>query len=153
MRSRNRLRRFQASKQHIILLTVMVGTSCAGCGRMFDREIERVPSPDHRVDAVFVERNAGTLGGRKDFVYIVPSGSHEYEHLLAEDEVLSGDGFDSFKLTWAANQVLDVAYSKGLVYCFRNFWLSNAVDNRKYVVEVRLRPTDDHSLNGAVVPE
>lgn len=106
-----------------------------------EKELLRVPSPDGVVDAVLVVRLTGTLANMPYFVYIVPSKSTKMGYA-----VLLGDDFVGLKLRWSAPRFLEVEFSKGRIVKFKNFWEDRSVQNFKYIVEIRLKPTSDRSL-------
>jgi hypothetical protein len=117
-----------------------VFTAVSGCSH-FGREIERLPSPDHRVEAILVERQKG-FSGAVYLVYIAPLRAHRLSN-----EVFRADSCQGLKIEWKNDKVLDISYSKAIVYYYRNYWYSSDVDHWRYRVEVRLRPTTEFSLN------
>jgi hypothetical protein len=119
-----------------------------GCGEPPRKVIERVPSPDHVVDAVALEIEVGATVATPYLVYIVPSGSRDFR----DPPVLRADNLDDLKLSWKEPRFLEVSYSKGRIFDFTNFWESKDVQNFSYVVEIRLRPYDGRSL-GDVAPQ
>jgi hypothetical protein len=126
-----------------IVFSLLVITAASGCSH-YSREIERLPSPGHRVEAILVERQKG-FSGAVYLVYIAPLGAHRLG-----DEVFLADSCQGLKIEWKNDKILDISYSKAIVYSYRNYWYSSDVDDWRYRVEVRLRPTTEFSLN---VPE
>lgn len=112
-----------------------------------EKELQRLTSPDGVVDAVLVEKLTNATDGIPYLVYIVPAGSHSLWH-----PVLVGDDFVGFKLMWKNPRFLAVRFKKGRVFSFTNLWWSKHVDNFRYVVEIRLEPTEDRSLPFWAVP-
>ena len=114
--------------------------------------IVRVKSPDGRLQAVLLRSDPGAMNDFEYFLYVIPVGSElrDYPWWLGGDEpVLTGADFDNLKITWSQDRVLDVAYSKAIVYSFSNFWLNRGRDRSKHIVEIRLRPTAEYSLNSS----
>ena len=101
-----------------LVLLAVITVSCASPTR---KEIARVPSPDHMVDAVLVEVEPDALAETvpvSSFVYIVPTGSSQLD-----DPVFNGDHFEGLKLAWKRPKFLEIEFKKGRVYHFTNFWV------------------------------
>jgi hypothetical protein len=123
-----------------IVLNLLALTAAGGCSHI-SREIKHLPSPNRRVEAILVERQKG-FSGTVYLVYIAPLGAHRLGN-----EVFRADSCQGLKIEWKNDEVLDVSYSKALIYYYRNYWYSSDVDDWRYRVEVRLRPTTEFSLN------
>ena len=105
------------------------------------KELQRLSSPDHVVDAVVVAKLVNATVATPYLVYIVPSGSKSLWRA-----VLVGDDFVRFKLMWKAPRLLVIQFSKGEVLKFTNLWMDRKVQNFRYLVEIRLQPLEERSI-------
>jgi len=101
-------------------------------------EVGRFKSPDGVVEAVIVERASDATVATPIEVYLVPIGTP-----VSGEPLLTGDRFENLFLTWREPRLLELRYTKGRVYKFTNFWQSADVDQFRYVVELRLKPSSD----------
>ena len=125
----------------LVRAVAVISLGLLGCGNPPTREILRVSSPDRIVDAVLVESEVGATVATPSLVYIVPSRSRDFD-----DPVLRGDKFEDLKLAWTQPRYLEIAYSRGRIFSFQNFWERKDVDDFSYKVEIRLKPTSEKSL-------
>ena len=128
----------------VLLCSVVLVVLTSACGEPPKKEISRVPSPDHIVDAVLVDIEPDVLGATvatPSLVYIVPAGSRQFD-----DPVLRGDYFEGLKLVWKRPKYLEIEFEKGRIFQFTNFWWSKEVQEFHYEVEVRLKPSSEQSL-------
>jgi hypothetical protein len=114
-----------------IVLNLLALTAASGCLQS-RREIEHLPSPDRRVEAILVERQKG-FSSAVYLVYIAPLGARRLSN-----EVFRADSCQGLKVEWKNEKVLDISYSKAIVYYYRNYWYSSDVDDWRYRVEVRI---------------
>jgi hypothetical protein len=139
------------STVYLVLSAVILLVVAWACNRPTRNEIARVPSPDHVVDAVFVEVEPDMLGATVPdsfFVYIVPTGASQFD-----DPVLNGDHFEGLKLAWKRPKYLEIEFEKARIFHFTNFWWSKEVQDFHYEVEVSLRPTHERALPEPLWPK
>jgi len=101
-------------------------------------EIARVSSPDNVLDAVLIQGRTGATVATPSYGYIVRKG----EWPRKNDRVLVADhfGFESFK--WKDLNLLEIRYSEGRIFQFKNFWrLKNDGSPSDRAVEIRLQAT------------
>jgi hypothetical protein len=123
----------------LVLLSISFLLSCdkspAG------NELQRKTSPDQRVDAVLVSKAVDATVATTLELYVVAHG----QSWSGASPLLRGDKFEGVDLIWRGRR-LDIPYKKGRIFLFTNFWNSAAVENFKYVVEVRLLPESDSTI-------
>lgn len=131
---------YKTLKLPLLLAPLLILTACS-CE---DTEIQRVKSPDGKVEAVHVRGNCGATTAYSEQIYIVTTGGK----LPAEKEFSKfvADHADGLEMAWREQKVLEVRYNKARIFKFSNFWGSNDVENFEYVVEIRLAPLSNHSL-------
>jgi hypothetical protein len=137
-------------KYFFILLTVAISFSCAdnGAGEVQLTEMQRLPSKDHKVDAVLVEAEAGATASTGTHILIVKPGM-KIKQADLKYSILSCDHASLLKVYWAENKKLIISYDKARIFNYTNFWESADVDNWTYVVEIFLNcKSTDHQLNG-----
>jgi hypothetical protein len=126
------------------LLFILALIFSAGCNvRIPAKEVHRVVSPDKLVDAVVVARETDATVLTPTELYIVATG----RDWSKETPVLKGDNFSEMNISWQEPKYLEISYKKARVFNFTNFWNSSAVQDYRYVVELRLSPTEKKSLN------
>ena len=106
------------------------------------KETARVSSTDGKVDAVLVETPTHATVPTVTELFIVPRGARPVENNL----VLRVDHAEQLALRWEADRLLAVSYRSARIHQFTNFWLSAAVDNFDYRVEIKLQPTAERSV-------
>src|SRR5437588_8484988 len=123
------------ANRHAWLVLLLIGLTA--CNSNYD-ELWRLPSPDSKVDAVFV-RSSCCLAS-VDFSYqmfIVPHGAlppRRGERLRASDvKNLVG--------VWHGERQFEIRYDQARIFEFVSWWHSNDIEDGKYVVELRLAPT------------
>jgi hypothetical protein len=120
---------------HIATLVSLV--AIAGCDREIrGREVQRSSSPDGIVDAVLLERDAGSTASTPYEIYLVPKGTKNY---IPGTAVFRADNQEALNLTWIG-RTLDISYQRARIFHFTNFWNSAQIDNFQYLVELRLNP-------------
>jgi hypothetical protein len=112
-----------------------------GCSASYE-EKRRLQSPDGRVDAVWVEVNAGATMDFYYHLYIVRSGDKPERGTPR----LIADRISNLRASWRRPKQLEVSYDTARIFGFHNFWHSRDVDNYKYVIEIRLSPNKTSQL-------
>lgn len=140
--------------RHISLLALLIFAPSlfSGCiniaGEWHYQEIERVKSPDGVVDAVLVRGSGGATTGFDFSVFIVPSGipfDEKSELFNPESELFSADHWENLKLVWREPKFLEIRYDKARIFKYRNYWRKKEMQDYKYVVEIKLVPTNNKS--------
>lgn len=108
------------------------------------KEIARVPSPDGVVDAVMIRDNCGAPCSYGYTVFIVPKGETVPNDF--ERDVFSADDMPDQKLVWKQPHLLNISYSRALIYKFRNMAyplgeFGAKEKNWNYKVEIQLVPS------------
>ena len=112
-----------------------------GCSASHEEQV-RLVSPDRRVEAVWVQINAGATTDFFYHLYIVPFG----DKTKRGTERLVADRVSNLKISWRESKRLEVSYDAAWIYSFHNYWHNRNVDNYKYVVEIRLSPNKASQL-------
>ena len=111
------------------------------------KEVERVTSPDNRVDAVLEQTDCGPPCSVEYSVSIVPRGNavggeQATRVIVAEDAT-------KFQLRWAESRFLEIAYERARIDKFQNvaypFGKRGDPESWRYVVEARLMPSSRFS--------
>ena len=137
--------RFVFHSACVAFLSAAFLMGCSFVDPCVDDEIQRLPSPDGKVDAVIIKRNCGATTSFAYLLFIVPSGDKisgstspifEADHLKNED------------LFWKEPKFLNIVYEQARIFHFSNFWHSKEIDNFEYVVEIRETPRSaGHALS------
>ena len=120
----------------IILLSLacFVFSSCENLFPVSREEINRITSPDGKVDAILVETDAGATTSYGYNVYIVPKGGNfevGYAAFIA-------DHIKNLEIEWIKPKLLNISYDEARIFKFANIWQSRDADNFGYVVELKL---------------
>ena len=125
------------------LLVILCATLiCLSCELPHAVELERIASPDGRVEALFY-RNAdygGATSGYTYSLYIVKTGEapDTDHHLMGVDRI------EDLEISWRDNKILDISYKYARIWGFTNWWHSPDIDDFSYVVEIHLNPLDEN---------
>ncbi len=130
----------------IFYYSILMALCFCGCSQCTYEEIDRVTSPDSKVDAVHIRGNCGATTSFTDHVFLVPKGEKTPDP--ADDfQCLLADHTSGLKLIWTDAKVLDIIYREARIYRFTNFWHTEKLDNYSHIVEIRLNPSRDRSLS------
>src|SRR5262245_47077790 len=123
----------------MLSLILTISTACLSFTTAID-ELQRIPSPDHRFEAVLVRSNCGATCQLEYDVYIVPPGAKGQE----PDQVFHVTSAEDLKLAWLDSNTLDISLRCGRIKALDNFfWPPNGPP----VIEVRLKlPSDSSTL-------
>ena len=124
-------------------LIIMISLVVCGCDIVSREEVARIKSEDSVVEAILVRANAGATTSYVYSLYIVPAGEKKNKG----NELFRADKVEGLDINWKENKYLEIKFKKGRIFYFKNFWLSEDVQNFRYVVEIRLMPLDSYSLN------
>ena len=107
-------------------------------------EVARVTSPDHQIDAVFVQPKIRLITGESD-LYLVPKGepAPSWGAVLRITKMT-----EPASVTWTRTGMLEFRYSRGCVQKFSNFWHSDDAVLGGHYVEVRLAPSVELPCTG-----
>jgi hypothetical protein len=96
-------------------------------------EVSRVTSPDGKLDAVYVQSNAGAMASADLLVYIVPKG---HETPKEKDQaVFHGKHTYDLEISWKADQELLIQYNKSDIRHFQSYFYP--FSDSRYKVEIR----------------
>ncbi len=128
-----------------VFLILLISFTFISCKELCSlEEVERVTSPDNKVDAVIIKKNYGATASFIYDIYIVPKGKKVD---LGKPE-FRADHVEKLSLNWSQNKLLQIKYKNARIFHFSNFWQSKEVDNFSYVVEIQLKPlSKDFSLS------
>ncbi len=144
-----------ATYRRIYLAGIRIGAllllfcAVAGCGEgtdTFEVEVDRVRSPDGKVDAVLTRLGGGggATVGYLWWVYLVPAGvpiSNRQEPIIRATHVAP-----KFGMMWDGTHLLNVTYHKAVFSHFKNIWYGpRSNETWEDRVEVRLRHEDAYS--------
>ena len=130
--------------QHgVVRLLLAVAVFGSACKPWASEEIERVISPDSVVEAVLKKRSGGATVSTTYEVYIVPRGAQPKGRSRFAAKNASG-----LELVWRQPRFLEIRYEQAKIVRFVNWWGASALEDGRYVVELRLVPlTDSWSLS------
>lgn len=132
----------------VIFIFVLVGITSCGVPSA-GKEIQRTTSPDKLADAILVSREAGATVAMPIELYIVPSG----QNWKSETPVLRGDNLEDLRVVWQRPRFLEIRYKKGRIFSFTSFWHSSDIQQFKYVVELRLVPEAESTIDLPIWPK
>ena len=127
-----------------MLVLLSIGFYYLMTGGSETSEIERLTSPNRKVNAVLIIRaSGGVLGNFSYGLYIVPTGE---EKELPRDPLLSADRIrEGLDLSWRNDSVLEIQYRGAVIKSFRNrAAVPNEEGGTRYV-EVRLLLVDEEA--------
>jgi hypothetical protein len=134
----------------IAAATLAAFLSLTSCGPGSDKitEVERVTSPNGRLDAALLMDIYGPVagGGVDSNVYIVPKNGPV--NIKKARKVFSADPMTKAKLVWERGHRLEIHYDIAYVHEFRNTWDLDEVQtvdrkNGYYEVELKLVSESD----------
>ena len=110
-------------------------------------EIQRISSPDKKVDAVLITADVDATTSPSSKVFIVKPGvkisRNDFQYAVFNSDHTN----KMIRLSWTENKQLIVSFDKARIFNYTNFWESEDLDNYKYVVEIILNCTSkDHQL-------
>jgi len=108
-------------------------------------EINRITSPDNKVDVVLVKENGGATTSDIYKIYITPINID----FKSGHELFIVDHVKNLDIKWIQNKMLQISYDEARIFKFTNFWNSKKVDYFDYVVELKLK----HNLDGFALSE
>jgi hypothetical protein len=115
----------------LLCLVLSASTACIGFETVTE-ELQRIPSPNRRFDAVLIRKNCGAPCQFEYDAYIVPPGAS----WKGQDQVFHAASAEDLKLVWADSATLDVDLRCGRITAFNNFfWPPDGPP----AIEVRLR--------------
>jgi hypothetical protein len=97
-------------------------------------ELQRVTSPDGRVDAVVAERATGATVATPTLLFLGPKGAR----LEDMAERIAADHAGGASVRWIEDRFLEFSFNTARIYRFTNFWYFQ--NDAEYVVEIKLRP-------------
>jgi hypothetical protein len=129
----------------------------AACESLVDRrEVSRVTSPDGRTDAVLQAADGGATTSIAYQLYLAPKGTQK----LPSDEfsVFIADHVEDLKVDWIEPKMLEISYREARIFKFTNVGhgsysvadqtgAGNLDQPTSYLIELRLHPTSNRSLN------
>jgi len=96
------------------------------------QEMQRVTSPDKKVDAVIIDEDCGATISLIRNVYIVPSGDQIKDEYL----VLRATHTDYLKVEWMESKYLIISYKKATLHITKDTWFSNDIDGESYEIKI-----------------
>lgn len=108
-----------------------------------DVEVIRLPSPDGKVDAVLIQRDAGAMTYAQYLIYVVPNNQKPTEDSTA---IFNAKRLFDEKISWHGDRELLIQYTKGDIYHFQNFVYPFS-KKPEYVVRIIERQIDDSVKN------
>jgi hypothetical protein len=120
----------------VIVLLVVMYYFLMLQGVKFERkyvEVQRVSSPDGKVDFVVCESDAGAMSNTVLSVYVV-----EAKKQIAQKEqpVFEADYVDKREIVWISDKLLEIKYEKAKIFRFRNY-IYPLEDEPSRIVEIR----------------
>ena len=114
-------------------LPIVLGLALAGCD-VEVAEIERVTSPDGKVEIVITTTDGGATTSVGYHVNLVAPG----DEADLDASVLVADKVWNFSASWASPNRVLIQCGSARVFHFQNFWQSRKVDNFEHIVQIGL---------------
>jgi hypothetical protein len=103
-------------------------------------ELKRVTSPDGAVDAILARVETDSLSADGFAVYLASSGKElDLQSLNFDRKVFYANRIDDLELVWREPKFLEIRYSRGDIFDFRNNWWLRS----DYIVEIRIVPKSE----------
>lgn len=128
------------------LIGIIIPLCIMACGLINtceDTEMDRLTSPDGKVDCVLVQRNCGATTSYVYNIFLVSKG----KSIGKADPVFRADHVKDLTMQWQATKRLELRYKEARIFHFSNFWQSRDVDNFAYVVEINEVSLSPHALS------
>src|SRR3546814_5447 len=116
------------------LAMVILGALLASCD-VTESEVERIPSPDGRIDLVISSVDGDATTSVSYFVNLVPRNGKPDK----EKSSFVADKVTNLNVYWADAKHVVIQYSDARVFHFSNFWHAKEIDNFEHIVQLRLR--------------
>lgn len=103
-------------------------------------EIDRIPSPDGKVDAVLMKYDAGATTSSIIRIYIVPPGTVITAGSKLTEKyvpIFTAQHVENRKVNWLKNNLLAIEYDKAEILAYRNCDYPLAPKNVDYVVWIK----------------
>ncbi|RPJ81811.1 MAG: hypothetical protein EHM18_16455 [Acidobacteria bacterium] len=128
-------------------VTVISIASLSGCGgeSTGDHEIQRVASPDGRVEAVLTREDTWAFDPYNYRVFVVPRGTKPE----AGDHYFMASYCEDLAVHWSEDKRLQVEYRKAQIKEFSNCAYPLWKAQGDYRVELRLKPLEDRALTSS----
>ena len=131
----------RATRATFLFKTLALGSLSLACTAGPPEVLQRAVSPDSLVDALLVRRTGGATVSAEYDVHIVqhgepPPGFFSRAHFAAVHPL-------NLHLIWRQPRLLEIRYDQAKINRFVNWWRSRALDNYRYVVELRLVPLSE----------
>lgn len=104
-----------------------------GCHVIDEQEIERIESPDGKVDAVLIVKNGGATTSLTYEVFIVPRGGVVRKKSLP---VFIADKVINLRAKWLRAKLIEISYTDARIFKYKNFWQHRDVEQFKYEVKI-----------------
>jgi hypothetical protein len=127
----------------VLVLCLMFSAMGDGCAPHRAEVVERIPSPDRRVDALVLRAGVPPGGQVVFYVQVVSAGGDPKDR---EFDLFRADHVEAFRASWVSERMLELEFERARIFQFSNFWQSREVDDFGYQVELRLRPQNPTSL-------
>ena len=98
-------------------------------------EISRVGSPDDKLDAVYIQADAGAMTSGNYLVYIVPKGNETPKEKVKA--VFYGKRTYDLEISWKADRELLIRYNRSDIIHFQSYYYP--FSDSRYKVEIRYR--------------
>jgi hypothetical protein len=114
-------------------------TFIVSCSPTPPKEIQRVASPDGKVDAV-IATEEDAFSATQTSVHIVPAGKNISDYTTTLDfPTLLAYKAENLSVSWAEPKKLVISFSSARIFSFTNYWDFDETDNAKYRVQVYLK--------------
>ena len=104
------------------------------------KELKRITSPDGAVDAILARVETDSLSADGFAVYLVSVGKQlDLQSLDFDRKVFYANRIDDLELVWREPKFLEIRYSRGDIFDFRNNWWLRS----EYPIEIRIVPKSE----------
>jgi hypothetical protein len=108
----------------LLLFSYLMRDACV------DTVIQRIASPNNKVEAVVVETNCGTLCSGSYNVYLVPFGVNSFS---GKNHVLKASVYQWYDYKWVDDEHFAVEYSRADIDNLSSPWRYNGIQYNVYV--------------------
>lgn len=111
-----------------IIYTIIISIIFSGCQDNRISEVNRIISPNGKVDAVIAEMGTDATVSTSYYIFIVEHKKNPSE----EDLIFKADKVISLKLKWSGSETIEIRCDSGRIWKYRNFDIREVNDNYIY---------------------
>lgn len=117
---------------HLVFLSILVMVGCEKMNPCTDSEVDRIRSPDGKVDVIIVNRNCGAT--TKDVYRVSLAQAGEIPD--KNSSIFLADNVEDLHIAWLAPKKLVISYKAARIFNYINFWSPQGLNGFRYVVSI-----------------